>query len=95
MVHGWSLFAHPLFLDPLESLTAVVEAERAKGKRDTANQKVLRGIYRYAFGEIPRDPNNTQFRLGMRWAGVPPLVSREVSAGGAFGCSTDFRHARR
>jgi toxin YhaV len=63
-INGWSLFAHPLFLDQLESLTGAVEAEAARGKRDTANMKVLRGIHRFAFAEIPGDPSDARFRLG-------------------------------
>jgi toxin YhaV len=64
VIHGWTVIAHPLFLDQLERLIDAVEAERASGKTNTANQKVLAGIARYAFDEIPRDPNASRFRLG-------------------------------
>lgn len=63
-INGWSIFAHPLFLDQIETLLATVEDEVAKGKTETANMKVLRGIYRCALGEIPKDPNDRRFRLG-------------------------------
>ena len=51
-------------LHQIESLVAAVESEVAKGKRETANVKVLRGIYRYAFAEIPKNPGDPRFRLG-------------------------------
>lgn len=64
VVNGWTIFAHPLFLDQLESLLQAVEGEINRGKRDTSNQKVLRAIYRYAFVEIPKNPNEPRFRQG-------------------------------
>jgi toxin YhaV len=63
-VNGWTLFAHPLFLDQVERLIQEVESEVRKGKRGTARQKVLTAIYRYAFSEIPNDPTAAQFRQG-------------------------------
>ena len=46
-VNGWTLYAHPLFLDQLEKLTAVVEKARDKdpeGYRSTANAKLLAAL---------------------------------------------------
>jgi toxin YhaV len=63
-VNGWTLFAHPLFLEQVESLIQEVESEIAKGKQGTPRQKVLEGIHRYAFHEIPNDPSDPQFRQG-------------------------------
>jgi toxin YhaV len=63
-VNGWTLFAHPLFLDQVERLIEEVESELEKGKRGTARQKVLAAIYRFAFHEIPNDPTASHFRQG-------------------------------
>lgn len=63
-INGWAVFAHPLFLDQVESLLAAVEGEVAKGKEETANMKVLRGIYYHAFEAIPKAPNDPRFRQG-------------------------------
>lgn len=64
--HGWTLLAHPLFLDQLEKLITAVEREERGGRRYrvTANQKVLAAIVDLAFEEIPRDPARKDFRQG-------------------------------
>jgi len=43
---------------------AAVESEVAKGKTETANMKVLRGIHYHAFDAIPTAPNDPRFRQG-------------------------------
>lgn len=69
--HGWTIFAHPLFLDQLEKLIATVEAQRdtraarAKARKGyTADEKVLAAIGTLAFDEIPRDPASKEYRHG-------------------------------
>jgi toxin YhaV len=66
-VNGWELFAHPLFLDQLEILTAAVERARAKdarGYRQTANAKLLAALRRLVFETIPQDPSRSDYRQG-------------------------------
>jgi toxin YhaV len=66
-VHGWTLFAHPLFLDPIETLTARVKAARARdpeGYRNRNDSKRLAAIARLAFDVIPQDPERPEYRLG-------------------------------
>lgn len=65
VVHGWSLFGHPCFLDQVDKLLTAVENERAK-KPDTFEQsadfKLLRQLGYLAFDLIPQDPTSKQFR---------------------------------
>ena len=63
-INGWAVYAHPLFLDQVESLVDAVEGEVAKGKAETANMKVLRGVYYHAFEAIPAAPDDPRFRQG-------------------------------
>jgi toxin YhaV len=65
--HGWSLYAHPLFLDQLERL--LVSVERAKQSdpewwRHKADAQTLGAIYALVFDRIPRDPLSPEFRQG-------------------------------
>lgn len=65
--HGWTLFAHPLFLAQLESLTAQVEALKEKdpsGYTKKNATKRLAAIAKLAFEVIPQDPSRTEYRLG-------------------------------
>ena len=66
-VHGWTLFAHPLFLDQVETLAARVKAARAgdpEGYRNRNDSKRLAAIARLAFDVIPQDPERPEYRLG-------------------------------
>ncbi len=66
-VNGWELFAHPLFLDQLEKLTAAVERVRKKdsrGWRKSANAKLLAALHRLVFETIPEDPARPEYRQG-------------------------------
>lgn len=66
-VHGWTLFAHPLFLDPVETLVTRVEALRARdpeGYRNRNNSKRLAAIAKLAFDVIPQDPERPAYCLG-------------------------------
>lgn len=68
VVHGWTLFAHPLFLAQVEELARAVEALR---KRDPAGYqqknatKRLAAITTLAFDVIPLDPNRAAYRQGL------------------------------
>ena len=66
-VNGWELFAHPLFLDQLEKLTAAVERVSKKdphGWRKSANAKLLAALHRLVFETIPEDPTRPEYRQG-------------------------------
>lgn len=67
MINGWSLFAHPLFLDQVAALILKVEALKAKDpktyKRKSRTQR-LAAITKLAFDVIPEDPTRPEYRQG-------------------------------
>ena len=66
-VTGWTLYAHPLFLEQLEKLTLAVERAREKdpsGFASTANAKLLAALRKLMFEVIPIDPARPEFRQG-------------------------------
>ena len=67
VVNGWTIYAHPLFLDQLEKLAAAVEAAMAKSPkryRNSANAKLLKALHTIAFERIPQDPTTARYRQG-------------------------------
>ena len=67
VINGWTLFAHPLFLDQLATLSKQVETLRQKdptgyGKKNAS--KRLAAIYKLAFEVIPADPTLPDYRQG-------------------------------
>ena len=66
-INGWTLYAHPLFLDQLDRLTKAVESETQKNPdtlRETNNAKLLASIIEIAFRRIPADPTDKRYRQG-------------------------------
>lgn len=67
VIHGWTIFAHPHFLDALEALVQQVDRLRAKDPKGyTAKNatKRLAAIVKLAFDIIPQDPARPDYRLG-------------------------------
>lgn len=67
VAHGWTVFAHPLFLDQLESLMRQVESLRQKNPTTYLQKnatKRLAAITRLAFDIIPQDPGKPEYRQG-------------------------------
>jgi toxin YhaV len=66
-VNGWTLLAHPLFVQQLEKLTATVE-DLKTNKPDIyaqhANTKLLTALSRLVFDIIPSDPTSQSYRQG-------------------------------
>jgi toxin YhaV len=67
VVNGWTLFAHPIFVDQLDTLTAQVEALKRKDpagyvKKNAANR--LAAIAKLAFEVIPQGPARPEYRQG-------------------------------
>jgi toxin YhaV len=65
--HGWTLHAHPLFLDQVERLlTAVERAKQAdpEGWQNKADPRLLAAIRALILDRIPRDPLAPEFRQG-------------------------------
>jgi toxin YhaV len=67
VVGGWTLFAHPLFLDQMEALAQRVEAlctRDPSGYRSRNDSKRLAATARLAFEVIPQDPTRGEYRQG-------------------------------
>jgi toxin YhaV len=67
VINGWTLFAHPLFLDQLEALDQKVASLRKKSPKDWMKKnaaKRLAAVLKVAFDLIPQDPTHAQFRQG-------------------------------
>lgn len=68
VVNGWTLFAHPLFLEQTEALIKQVDAFRKKDavayKKKNATKR-LAAIVKLAFDVIPQDPTSSEYRQGM------------------------------
>jgi len=67
VINGWTVFAHPLFLDQVEALIQQVEILRDKdpggySKKNAA--KRLAAVSKLAFDAIPQDPTRPEYRLG-------------------------------
>lgn len=66
-VNGWTIYAHPLFLDQLETMIAAVEKERrkdSKGYKKKRAAKLLAAVLKVAFDDIPSDPTRAGYRQG-------------------------------
>ena len=67
VVNGWTLFAHPIFLDQLDALTTQVEALKRKDRAGYVKKnatKRLAAIAKLAFEVIPQDPTRPEYRQG-------------------------------
>lgn len=67
VVNGWTIFAHPLFLDQLEALTRQVEILKQKDPAGYIKKnatKRLAAIAKLAFEVIPQDPARPEYRQG-------------------------------
>lgn len=67
VIHGWTVFAHPLFLAQLEALAGQVEALKLEdpvgyGKKNAS--KRLAAITKLTFDIIPQDPTRPEYRQG-------------------------------
>ena len=66
-VNGWSIYAHPLFIDQFEALLHEVERWRAADPiryRQKKKTKLLAGILKMAFQVIPKNPADRAFWQG-------------------------------
>lgn len=67
VINGWTLFAHPLFLDQIEDLISKVETLKArdpKTYKQKNSTKRLAAITKLALEVIPEDPARTEYRQG-------------------------------
>ena len=67
VIHGWTIFAHPLFLAQLDTLAQQIEALKNKdpaGYLKKNASKRLAAIVKLAFDIIPQDPTRPEYRQG-------------------------------
>jgi len=67
VINGWTIYAHPLFLDQLEVLIVEVEALRTKdlqGYVSKNSSKRLAAITRLMLKDIPQDPSRKEYKQG-------------------------------
>ena len=67
VVNGWALFAHPIFLDQVERLSAQVLALERKDPTGYVKKnatKRLAAVAKLAFDIIPQDPTRPEYRQG-------------------------------
>jgi toxin YhaV len=64
-IHGWTVFAHSLFIAQVEALVEQVEALKKKDPTGYVKKnatKRLAAIARLAFDVIPQDPTRSEYR---------------------------------
>lgn len=67
VVNGWTLYAHPLFVEQFEVLTEKVEKLKAKDPKGYVKKnaaKRLAAIHKLAFEIIPQNPTKPDYRQG-------------------------------
>jgi toxin YhaV len=66
-INGWTIYAHPLFLDQIEVMIQAVEKARKKdpkGYKKKRAAKLLAATLKVAFEDIPSDPTRDIYRQG-------------------------------
>ncbi|WP_087002090.1 type II toxin-antitoxin system YhaV family toxin [Rhizobium sullae] len=87
VIDGWTILAHPLFLDQLEKLTHAVEALKAKDPEEyqkSANAKLLAALNELVFSKIPSDPTSNAYRQGKTLGGDKKHWFRAKFGNGRF-----------
>lgn len=67
VIHGWTVFVHPLFLAQIEALILQVESLKQKDPAGYVKKnasKRLVAITKLAFDVIPQDPTRPEYRQG-------------------------------
>jgi toxin YhaV len=67
VIQGWSIYAHPIFLDQIEDLIEEVEVRKLRDPENYRKKnctKRLAAITRLVTADIPADPAAAQFRQG-------------------------------
>lgn len=67
LINGWTIYAHPLFLDQITRLTDSVARDRTKdpaNDKSKLNAKLLNAIRTITLERIPQDPTDKRYRLG-------------------------------
>lgn len=87
VINGWTIFAHPFFLEQIEKLIAKVEAIGRKAPAKLAGHpaaKLLKQLSIIAFERIPQDPTNARYRQGATLGDDYKHWCRDKFGGGRF-----------
>lgn len=66
-INGWTIYAHPLFLDQFEAMIEAVEKARKKDPKTYKKKraaKLLAAVLKIAFEDVPGDPTRDVYRQG-------------------------------
>lgn len=66
-INGWTIYAHPLFLDQLEVMIEAVQKARKKDPKNYKKRraaKLLAAVLKVTFENIPSDPTRDVYRQG-------------------------------
>jgi toxin YhaV len=65
-INGWTVYAHPLFLDQLNAIIGSVENARKKDPKGYKKRaaKLLATVLKVTFEDIPSDPTRDNYRQG-------------------------------
>ena len=67
VVNGWSIYAHPVFLDQIDGLIKEVEVRKARAPKTWKKKncaKRLAAMFKLVTEAIPTDPGAPRFRQG-------------------------------
>lgn len=67
LIHGWTVFVHPLFLNQLETLIHQVELLKKKDPTGYLKKNAVKRLFAaasLAFDIIPQDPTKPEYRQG-------------------------------
>src|SRR6218665_1422055 len=98
VVHGWTIFAHPSFLDQLQALAQQVEVLKKKeplGYDKKNASKRLAAISKLAFDVIPQDPGRPEYRQGSVLGNAYKHWFRAKFFQQFPGCFSGFTHRAR
>ena len=96
-INGWSIYAHPPFLDQLERLVGEVEKARERdpaGYKKKRAAKLLAAIMKVAFENIPGDPSARSIAKAIRSA-MNTSIGFVRNSCSRCGCSSVIRNPRR
>lgn len=88
-INGWTIYAHPLFLDQLEAMIAAVEKSQKKdpqGYKKKRATNLLAAVLKVAFADIPSDPTRDTYRQAST-LGDEYKHGFEQNSSGSSGCS--------
>ena len=91
VVNGWSIYAHPLFVDQFETLLKEVEGLRAidpTGYREKKKAKLFAAICKMVFEVIPRNPGDRVFWQGTTLGSSTGIGIARSFLRDATGCSS-------